>query len=55
MLTLLRPPVGYVNVLSYKVIYMCIANKKAVFACIYSLKLFLRASFCQLKQTSLLI
>jgi hypothetical protein len=32
MLTLLRPPVGYVNVLSYRVIYMCIANKKAVLA-----------------------
>jgi hypothetical protein len=32
MLTLLRPPVRYVNVLSYKVTYMCIANKKAVLA-----------------------
>jgi hypothetical protein len=32
MLTFLRPPVRYVNVLSYKVIYMCIANKKAVLA-----------------------
>jgi hypothetical protein len=34
MLTLLGPPVGYVGVLSYKVIYMCIANKKAVLACV---------------------
>jgi hypothetical protein len=34
MLTLLGPPVGYVNVLSYRVIYMCIANKKAVLACV---------------------
>jgi hypothetical protein len=32
MLTFLGPPIGYVNVLSYKVIYMCIANKKAVLA-----------------------
>jgi hypothetical protein len=32
MLTLLGPPVGYINVLSYRVIYMCIANKKAVLA-----------------------
>jgi hypothetical protein len=32
MLILLRPPVGYVNMLSYRVIYMCIANKKAVLA-----------------------
>jgi hypothetical protein len=35
MLTLLGPPVGYVDVLSYRVIYMCIANKKAVLACVY--------------------
>jgi hypothetical protein len=35
MLTLLGPPVGYVNMLSYRVIYMCIANKKAVLACVY--------------------
>jgi hypothetical protein len=34
MLTLLRPSVRYVNVLSYRVIYMCIANKKAVLACV---------------------
>jgi hypothetical protein len=34
MLTLLGPPVGYINVLSYGVIYMCIANKKAVLACV---------------------
>jgi hypothetical protein len=34
MLTLLGPSVGYVNVLSYRVIYMCIANKKAVLACV---------------------
>jgi hypothetical protein len=32
MLTLLGPPVGYVDVLSYKVTYMCITNKKAVLA-----------------------
>jgi hypothetical protein len=32
MLILLGPPVRYVNVLSYEVIYMCIANKKAVLA-----------------------
>jgi hypothetical protein len=35
MLTLLGPPVGYIDVLSYRVIYMCIANKKAVLACVY--------------------
>jgi hypothetical protein len=35
MLTLLRPPVGYVNVLSYGVIYICIANKKAVLAYVH--------------------
>jgi hypothetical protein len=34
MLTLLGPPVGYVDVLSYRVIYMCITNKKAVLACV---------------------
>jgi hypothetical protein len=34
MLTLLGPPVRYVNVLSYRVIYICIANKKAVLACV---------------------
>jgi hypothetical protein len=34
MLTLLGPPVGYVNVLSYRVTYMCTANKKAVLACV---------------------
>jgi hypothetical protein len=34
MLTLLRPPVRYVDVLSYRVIYICIANKKAVLACV---------------------
>jgi hypothetical protein len=32
MLTFLGPPVGYIDVLSYGVIYMCIANKKAVLA-----------------------
>jgi hypothetical protein len=32
MLTLLGPLIRYVNVLSYKVIYICIANKKAVLA-----------------------
>jgi hypothetical protein len=32
MLTLLRPFVRYINVLSYKVIYIYIANKKAVLA-----------------------
>jgi hypothetical protein len=32
MLTLLGPPVRYVNMLSYGVIYMCITNKKAVLA-----------------------
>jgi hypothetical protein len=35
MLTLLRPPVRYVNVLSYRVIYIYTANKKAVLACVY--------------------
>jgi hypothetical protein len=34
MLTFLGPPVRYVDVLSYRVIYMCIANKKAVLACV---------------------
>jgi hypothetical protein len=34
MLTLLRPSVRYIDVLSYRVIYMCIANKKAVLACV---------------------
>jgi hypothetical protein len=34
MLILLRPPVRYVNVLSYGVTYMRIANKKAVLACV---------------------
>jgi hypothetical protein len=34
MLTLLRPPVGYVDVLSYGVTYMYIVNKKAVLACV---------------------
>jgi hypothetical protein len=34
MLTLLRPSVGYIDMLSYRVIYMCIANKKAVLACV---------------------
>jgi hypothetical protein len=32
MLTLLRPPIGYVDMLSYRVIYIYIANKKAVLA-----------------------
>jgi hypothetical protein len=32
MLTLLGPSVGYANVLSYRVTYICIANKKAVLA-----------------------
>jgi hypothetical protein len=35
MLTLLGPPVRYVDVLSYKVIYICIINKKAVLACVH--------------------
>jgi hypothetical protein len=35
MLTFLRPPVRYINVLSYRVIYICIANKKAVLAYVY--------------------
>jgi hypothetical protein len=34
MLTFLGPPVGYVNVLSYGVTYMCTVNKKAVLACV---------------------
>jgi hypothetical protein len=34
MLTLLGPPVRYVDVLSYGVIYICIVNKKAVLACV---------------------
>jgi hypothetical protein len=34
MLTLLGPPVGYVDMLSYRVTYICIANKKAVLACV---------------------
>jgi hypothetical protein len=34
MLILLGPPMGYVNVLSYRVTYICIANKKAVLACV---------------------
>jgi hypothetical protein len=34
MLTLLGPLVGYIDVLSYRVIYICIANKKAVLACV---------------------
>jgi hypothetical protein len=34
MLTLLGPLVGYVNVLSYRVTYMYIVNKKAVLACV---------------------
>jgi hypothetical protein len=32
MLIFLGPPIRYVNMLSYGVIYMCIANKKAVLA-----------------------
>jgi hypothetical protein len=32
MLTLLGPPVRYVDVLSYGIIYICTANKKAVLA-----------------------
>jgi hypothetical protein len=32
MLTLLGPPVTYVDVLSYRVTYMYTANKKAVLA-----------------------
>jgi hypothetical protein len=35
MLTFLGPPVGYVDMLSYGVIYMCTTNKKAVLACVY--------------------
>jgi hypothetical protein len=35
MLTLLRPSVKYINVLSYKAIYICIANKKAVLAYVH--------------------
>jgi hypothetical protein len=34
MLTLLGPPVGYVDVLSYRVTYIYTANKKAVLACV---------------------
>jgi hypothetical protein len=34
MLTFLGPSVRYVDVLSYRVIYICIANKKAVLACV---------------------
>jgi hypothetical protein len=34
MLTFLRPSVRYVDVLSYRVIYIYIANKKAVLACV---------------------
>jgi hypothetical protein len=34
MLTLLGPSVRYVDVLSYRVTYMYIANKKAVLACV---------------------
>jgi hypothetical protein len=34
MLTLLGPPIGYVDVLSYGVTYICIVNKKAVLACV---------------------
>jgi hypothetical protein len=34
MLTLLGPPVGYVNMLSYRVTYIYITNKKAVLACV---------------------
>jgi hypothetical protein len=34
MLILLGPPVRYINVLSYRVTYICIANKKAVLACV---------------------
>jgi hypothetical protein len=34
MLILLGPPVGYVDVLSYGVTYMCIANKKVVLTCV---------------------
>jgi hypothetical protein len=34
MLTFLGPSVGYVNVLSYRVIYIYIVNKKAVLACV---------------------
>jgi hypothetical protein len=33
VLTLLGPPVGYLNALSYRVIYICITNKKVVLAC----------------------
>jgi hypothetical protein len=35
MLTLLGPPVRYINVLSYRVTYICIVNKKAVLAYVY--------------------
>jgi hypothetical protein len=34
MLTLLRPSVRYVDMLSYRVTYIYIANKKAVLACV---------------------
>jgi hypothetical protein len=34
VLTLLGPSVGYVDVLSYGVIYIYITNKKAVLACL---------------------
>jgi hypothetical protein len=35
MLTFLRPPVRYINVLSYRVIYICIVNKKVVLVCVH--------------------
>jgi hypothetical protein len=34
MLILLGPPIRYVDMLSYGVIYVYIANKKAVLACV---------------------
>jgi hypothetical protein len=35
MLTLLGPPVRYIDVLSYRVTYIYIVNKKAVLAYVY--------------------
>jgi hypothetical protein len=39
MLTFLGPSIRYVNMLSYRVIYIYIANKKVVLACVYKVVL----------------